>query len=264
MKLTILGCGSSVGVPSVSCNCIICSSVDVRNKRLRTSALIEKKDIKLLIDSGPDLREQALKNNISQLDGVFYTHGHADHINGVDELRSFRSKNTDVNSIPVFGDETTLCKIKDRSPYMFVPQEMNAVCAKSFLTSNIISYYETEYILGISVILFPQEHGSVTSSGIIFDERIAYCTDFKRIPERAFFFLNKIEVLVVECLGYTETYSHAHFDLTLQLIDRISPKIAVMTHMGHEVDFSTISEQIEQLKTSTQIIIPYDGYVVEI
>lgn len=268
MKLTILGCGSSVGVPSISCKCDICCSQDWRNKRSRTSALIEDKTSKILIDTGPDVRKQAIDNSITQVNGIVYTHVHADHINGIDDLRSFEPTNTTKNFIPIYGDDFTLNTLKVRSPHMFNPILPETKWNKSFLMANTINYYETFTIDDISITAFPQEHGEITSLGLIFNQRIAYCTDVKKLPEESYDLLKQVEVLVIECLGYKETAAHAHFDLTLKLIEKIKPKTALLTHMGHEIDYATITTQlnnhITQHNLPTQIIVPYDGYTIEI
>ncbi len=268
MKLTILGCGSSVGVPSVSCKCDVCVSTDARNRRLRTSALIEIGDVKILIDAGPDLREQALKNKIEKLTGVIFTHQHADHINGIDDLKAFKATSQATNSIiPIYADKVTLSQIESRSSYMFIEKVSGVVLNnKSYLKSNLITHYQAFNISGVNIMPFPQEHGEITSLGLVFNKKIAYCTDVKRIPEYAFSLLEGLEVLVIECLGYTEVKAHAHFDLSLDLIRRIQPKHAIFTHMGHELEFSILRKKVAECKEkrsiTANIIIPYDGYQI--
>ena len=267
MKLTILGCGSSVGVPSVSCKCLVCTSEHKYNKRLRTSAIIEHKGVKILIDTGPDLREQMLKSNTDQVDGVIYTHAHTDHISGIDDLRAFKPTREDDASIPIYGDKTTLSKLEIRNHYMFETKSPKTTQNKSSLTVNTINYYEKFLISKIAITPFPQEHGEITSSGFIFDNLIAYCTDVKKFPERAFYLLKEIEILVIECLGYKETKAHMNFNLTLEMIKKINPKKAILTHMGHELEFHTLKRQLEEYKNEhnvkTDIIVPYDGYTIQ-
>ncbi|MBQ4874570.1 MAG: MBL fold metallo-hydrolase [Rickettsiaceae bacterium H1] len=267
MKLMILGCGSSMGVPSISCKCPVCISEDKHNKRLRTSALIEQRNTKILIDTGPDFRQQALNNKFDRVDGIIYTHAHADHINGINDIRALKPTSEKKCSIPIYTDKTTLEKLIIQSEYLFSNKLPETPWNKSFLHPNIVNYYEQFHISNVPVVPFPQEHGKITSLGLIFDNKIAYCTDVKKIPDRAINLLKGIEILVIECLGYKETLAHAHFDLTLAFIDRIKPKTAIFTHMSHELEFNTLNKQVREYKnnnnTITDIIVPYDGYSIE-
>ncbi len=268
MKLTILGCGSSAGVPVIGCNCNVCTSKNTMNTRTRSSALIEDFETKILVDSGPEIRVQALNNNISCISGVLYTHSHYDHVNGLDDLRNFRPDKENGLPIPVYGDEITINKLEDRSSYLFQAQQLCLPWSKSFFVSRIIEYYKEFYIRNTKIIAFPQEHGKIISLGFIFNNLIAYCTDVKKIPEKALSMLKKVKLLVIECLRYDESPAHSHFALTMEFIKSINSEVAVFTHMGHEVDYDIMKAEInlyrKEHKIKTHIIIPYDGYGIEV
>ena len=134
-KVTMLGCGSSAGVPFVGCDCAICTSKDPKNNRTRVSLLIEINGKNLLIDTSPDLRQQALRENIRRIDAVIYTHDHADHTNGLDELRSFNHLSGGV--IPVYGDAETLGSIQQRFGYAFLPKPEN-LWYRPCLSANVV------------------------------------------------------------------------------------------------------------------------------
>ena len=268
MKLTILGCGPSTGVPIIGCECKTCSSGKPYNKRLRTSALISDRDTSILIDSGPDIRQQALTHNINKVAGIIYTHAHADHINGIDDTQKLQSSSGQINCIPVYADEYTGGILQLRSPYLFDEIINGKEWYKSFLYMQTIQNYQEFKLSGVSVLPFPQKHGAITSLGLIFNQKIAYCTDVKELPNQAYDLLYNIELLVIEALGYQETAAHAHLDLTLKWIERIKPKLALLTHMGHIIEYdetsSFVNAYVTKNKLSTEIILSHDGLCIEI
>lgn len=256
MKITLLGCGSSAGVPFIGCDCQVCAGRHPKNNRTRASIFVEAKGKNILIDSSPDLRQQALRHNIRRVDAVLYTHDHADHINGIDELRSFNYLANEV--IPVFGDRETLDSIKSRFPYAFM-EKPDAIWYRPCLASNPFVGKAVGKIspLGVDFSYFQLGHGSVKSYGYRIGN-IAYFTDCDVIPDEAFEAISGIDTWIVDCLRYTPSYSHSELKRTLGWIERVKPRRAILTHMGHEFDYEKLKAELPP-----GIEPGYDGLVIE-
>ncbi|NBX03366.1 MAG: MBL fold metallo-hydrolase [Alphaproteobacteria bacterium] len=257
MRVTILGCGTSSGVPLIGCDCPVCTSKNSKNNRTRVSVLVETEGKNLLIDTSPDLRQQALRENIRRIDAVLYTHDHADHINGMDDMRSFNWLSKDT--IPVFGNSHTINSLKTRFGYAFQPKP-EGLWSRPSLTPNLIpDGKRAEFeALGIKIIAFEQIHGSGMSLGFRVGD-FAYSTDTSELEDSAFEALAGVDVWVVDCLKFTPTYNHSHLDKTLGWIERVKPKLAILTHMSHEFDYEALSSQLP-----SGVVVGYDGLCVEI
>lgn len=249
-KITILGSGTSTGVPILGCKCQVCQSNELRNKRLRTSALIEFADRKkLLIDASPDLRTQLLNNNVDHVDAIIITHDHADHTHGMDDLRPFGFKSG--KSLPVFTDASTAKALTIKFPYIFDRQ--NYFANKDVLGGGIpllelhVTKAGPEKILGHDVTFFSLPHGHENTLGFL-HSKMAYLTDCREVPEEALAILcdARLELLIIDCLRPTPHQTHLHLDLTLKYIDRIKPKLAVLTHMGHEWDYLGLIDELRK------------------
>ena len=249
-KITILGSGTSTGVPILGCNCKVCKSTELRNKRFRTSALIESSSQKkILIDASPDLRTQLLRNNTDVLDAIIITHDHADHTHGMDDLRPYGFKRTEP--LPVFTDVSAAKELKRKFPYIF--DRDNYFSGKAILGGGIplldlkVTQAGPETIVGESFEFFPLPHGHEDTLGIL-HHKMAYLVDCRQIPEPALQRLSdaKLEVLIIDCLRPKPHSTHLHFDLTLEYIERIQPKTAVLTHMGHEWDYLDLVYQLKK------------------
>jgi phosphoribosyl 1,2-cyclic phosphate phosphodiesterase len=232
-RVIILGCGSSCGVPMIGCNCAVCSSSEIKNKRFRSSILFQDKDHTILVDTSPDLRQQALINNIKNLDAVIYTHAHADHVNGIDDLKTFSYNSS---SIPVYADSITLASIQASFSYAFSAYTLPGGITKSPLTAQVIEYGKTFLIGAVKVTPFAQEHGKIYSTGLRFD-RFAYSTDLNALSDEAFEILEGVPLWIVDCLSVKSSFSHSHLELTLKWIERVKPKKAILTHMSHNLDY---------------------------
>jgi phosphoribosyl 1,2-cyclic phosphate phosphodiesterase len=244
-KITILGSGTSTGVPILGCNCQVCQSNDKRNKRFRTSALIELSDKRnILIDASPDLRTQLLNNKTDHLDAVIITHDHADHTHGMDDLRPFGFKAQ--RPLPVYADALTGKALKQKFPYIF--DRTNYFKNKEVLGGGIplLDLYVvgqgTEIILGQDMEFFSLPHGHESTLGIRHN-KMAYLTDCREIPEEVLKRLcdAKLELLIIDCLRPTPHQTHLHLDLTLKYIAEIKPKLSVLTHLGHEWDYHELT-----------------------
>jgi phosphoribosyl 1,2-cyclic phosphate phosphodiesterase len=243
MKLTLLGCGSSGGVPLIGCDCAVCTSTDPKNKRSRVSVLLETTNTRLIIDTGPDFRQQVLTAKLKTVDAILYTHAHADHTHGIDELRSF-NYHADA-PLPIYGDAATLKELQHRFGYVFLPPTGDHNWYRASLIPHIITPYVPFTIGDITLTPFAQDHGPVNSMGFRFGD-IAYSTDVKHLPEASWKVLEGIKIWVVDCLSHGEKPTHAHLDLALEWINRLKPERAILTHMGHEFDYATLQTNLPE------------------
>lgn len=249
-KITILGSGTSTGVPILGCNCKVCKSRELRNKRFRTSALIELPDKKkILIDASPDLRTQLLNNSIDDVHAVIITHDHADHTHGMDDLRPFGFKSK--SALPVYTDASAAKDLTRKFPYIF--DRHNYFQDKAVLGGGIplldlkVTQEGKETILGEDFYFLSLPHGHENTLGVL-HQKLAYIVDCREIPERALKILSdaKLEVLVIDCLRPSPHQTHLHLDLTLEYIEKIRPKIAILTHLGHEWDYLELTRELKK------------------
>ncbi len=257
MKLTILGCGASAGVPLIGCDCSVCTSDNPKNTRLRVSALFETPDGRhILVDASPDLRMQALANGFSMIDALIITHAHADHCHGIDDLRSF-NYHKDA-AIPLYADAHTMEELQQRFGYVFHEHKPGTIWARPSLTPHVIGGgVQSMDVAGTQVTLFPLQHGRVQSLGIRIGN-IAYTTDMNALSDDVFEVLEGVDYWVVDCLRYRPSPTHAHLDLTLSWIERVKPKQAILTHMAHELDYDVLMRDLPD-----GVVPAYDGMVVQ-
>lgn len=257
MKVTMLGCGSSFGVPEIGCACSVCTSTNPRNRRTRVSILIETLGKRLLVDTSPDLREQALQHKLNAIDAVLYTHDHADHVHGLDDLRQFNFRMD--REIAVYADVDTATHLRQRFPYAFQPKPAKAWYRPSLrhvpIPTQPLAPFEAE---GVSVLPILQRHAASTSLGFRIGN-FAYSTDVNELDDEAFSRLMGLEVWIVDCLRYSPSYTHSRLENTLQWIERAKPKLAVLTHMSHEMDYDTLAGELP-----AGVVPGYDGLQLNI
>ena len=239
MQITILGCGAAVGVPVNALGWGKCFPENPKNHRLRSSVFIEIDGTHILIDSGPDFRQQVLTHHIQRIDAVLYTHAHADHINGINDLAYFSSLQKGL--IPIYSDAKTLNALKKSFSYAFHLKKGGHPLHKPFLTPIIIQ--KAFYIHEIKIIPFVQDHGPITSLGFRIGD-FAYSTDVVGLDDAAFSTLEGVNTWVVDCLRETPNPSHAHLPLTLSWIERVRPRKAYLTHMNFETDYEEILKKL--------------------
>lgn len=258
MRITILGCGASAGVPMVGCDCPVCQSKNTKNQRLRASILIEKGGDKLLVDASPDLRAQSLAANVKSVDAILITHAHADHCHGIDDLRSFNHHAG--KALPLYSDAATMDELMRRFDYVFQEAPQHAWYRAALIPHVIeISPLQPVSITGqITIIPFQQIHGKVQSIGLKIDN-FAYSTDVNNLPEDSLQAIENIDLWLVDCLGYKQAPTHAHLAQTLQWIERVKPKRAVLTHMGHQMEYEALKQQLPP-----HIEPAYDGMIIEV
>jgi phosphoribosyl 1,2-cyclic phosphate phosphodiesterase len=248
MKITILGTGTSQGIPVMACHCEVCQSQDVRDKRLRTAVFIETDQANLVIDCGPDFRQQMLKHNVQRVDGVLVTHDHQDHIAGLDELRSFIF--AQQLPMPIYAEENVVNAIKQRFAYAFSKSPYPG--APTFAMHTIGP--GTLHIAGVQVEAIRVLHGKLPIIGFRIGD-FAYLTDVNNIPDPAFESLQNLDVLILDALHHNAHHSHFNVQQALAEIERIQPKKAYLTHISHGMGLHVKAESA----LPENVFLAYDG-----
>jgi phosphoribosyl 1,2-cyclic phosphate phosphodiesterase len=252
LKVTVLGCGNSTGVPMADGDWGGCDRTEPRNRRRRASILIEREGATVLIDAGPDLREQMLSAGVGRLDAVIFTHAHADHTQGIDDLRPFGGFGG--RALPIYGFPEILEQLKHRFGYMFGSGR------KGYYDKPTLQPMDTPERLSIGALdftLFEQDHAVCRTLGIR-TGGFAYSTDVKALPEAAFDALAGVRTWVVAAVRREPHLAHAHLDEVLGWIARVRPAEAFLTHLNLSMDYRTL------LATLPPGVEPaYDGLVIE-
>jgi phosphoribosyl 1,2-cyclic phosphate phosphodiesterase len=239
MKVRILGCGSSGGVPLLGGKWGECDPAEPRNRRRRVSILIEHEGSSILVDTSPDLREQLLDAGTRRLDAVLFTHAHADHLHGIDDLRGFNRLMQ--RPIPVYASADTLADIGRRFDYVFTPIAPGGSFYKPTLIPHAIDGpFE---LAGLRIVPFEQDHGFSKTLGFRIGG-LAYSTDVVDLDDAAFAILSGVELWIVDCLRYDPHPTHSHLAKTLSWIARVKPQRAVLTHMDVDLDYATLSRAL--------------------
>lgn len=254
MKVTILGCGASEGTPLLIGSWGKCDPTNPRNIRTRASIAVEKGDTTLIVDTSPDLRTQWLREGLGLPTAVFYTHDHADHTHGINDLRPFTYRLK--KPVPIYSNKETLDSIKRRFHYAFPSEGERPDIYKAFLSAHELS--GPVQIGSIKVTPFDQDHGYMTSIGYRFDN-VAYSTDVVRLDERAFGALEGVDVWIVDCVDREPKQSHSHLENTLKWIERVQPKQAYLTHMNFNMDYDTLVKELPK-----GVEPAYDGLVINL
>lgn len=254
MQILFLGTGTSTGIPSLCCPCDVCQSQDPRNKRLRASVLVQNDGFNFLIDTSTDLRQQCLTHNITQVNGVLYTHHHADHVHGIDELRSFNFFNRTV--IPCYGNEMTLEAIQKNFSYIFNGKKPTGGGVPKL---DMIPLNGEAFSLGgTQVTPVDIHHGNLTILGYKINNA-AYVTDCSGLPDRTREILSGLDVLVLNALGFEPHSTHFCLDQALEAIEDLKPKRAILTHINHKFDHEAVSRDLPD-----NVELAYDGLRVDL
>jgi phosphoribosyl 1,2-cyclic phosphate phosphodiesterase len=254
MRITILGCGSSKGVPVLGPNWGACDPANPKNNRRRASILVQEGDASVLVDTGPDCRTQLLDAAISTLNGVIYTHAHADHLHGINELGTLNWLMK--KPIDIYANPATLEEISQRFAYCLQPLPPGQGYFRPVLTPHLI---DGPFNIGPFVIEpIDQDHGFSRSLGFRFN-RFAYSTDVVMLDETALAQLEGLDTWVVGCLGLEPHPVHAHLDRVLEWVALLQPRRTILTHLGYTLDYETLRRQLPP-----GIEPGYDGLVVEV
>lgn len=239
MELTILGSGTSTGVPEIGCRCPVCMSTDRRDKRLRSSALVRTSDAVILIDCGPDFRAQVMQASFyEKIDGVLITHEHYDHVGGLDDLRPFCR----FAEIPIFANTCTVAHLRARMPYCFVDKVYPGV-PKIFLKEVEAGY--PFYINHTEILPLRVFHGKLPILGYRINKRLGYITDMSVMPEDVYDNLKDLDVLVVNALRVLPHPTHQTISEALDVAARIKAKETYFIHMSHQAGLhEDISKQL--------------------
>lgn len=253
MQLTILGAGSSAGTPAIGCQCDTCTSDDPRNKRTRCSSIITlDTGENILIDTGPDLRLQALRESITNIGAVLYTHTHADHLHGIDDLRGFCQVNR--KQIPLYSYKEAAEHIKAKFGYT-----LREPC--DFWDLPVLSINEVNApfdLFGATVTPIPIMHGRIQIFGYRIGN-IAYMTDVSAIPEASFALLENLDLLLIDCLRVKEHPTHINIEQSLAYISQIKAKQSVLIHMTHELEYKALTKMLPK-----NVSVGYDGLKINI
>ncbi len=256
MKVTFLGTGSSTGTPGVGVGWGNCDPGEPRNRRLRPSILVEAGETRILVDTSPDLREQLLRTGVDRLDAVLYTHAHADHLHGIDDLRAV---NRAMGArLPAYADASTLKTIEERFGYVLAPlKHGTSNFYKPCLDLRVIVPGKPFQVGSIEVQPFDQDHGFSRTLGFRFGP-IAYSTDLIDMTDAGYQTLKGIGVWIVSTFGEAPHPTHAHVDRTLEFIARVKPGRAVLTHLSVALDHASLEARVP-----AGVEVGFDGMVVE-
>lgn len=254
MKITFLGTGTSQGIPVIGCKCAVCRSADSRDKRLRTSALVSVDDKNILIDIGPDFREQMLRNDVSHLDAILVTHAHRDHVAGIDDIRPYNYYQQ--SPIDIYARSNAIEAIRRDYAYIFAQHIYPGLPEANLIEvsgSSVFSIGNTE------VVPIEAMHKDMPILGYRMGH-MAYVTDANYIAHKELDKIKGVEVLVINALRVEKHFSHFSLSEALEVIAFLKPRKAYLTHMSHEMGF--YDEVCRGLPEN--VFLAYDGLTVEI
>jgi phosphoribosyl 1,2-cyclic phosphate phosphodiesterase len=251
-RLVFLGSGTSQGVPVIGCHCPVCVSVDLKDKRLRSSVLFQIDEKNIVVDTGPDFRQQMLREKVQHLDAILFTHEHKDHVAGLDDVRAFNFKQK--RDMPVFADERVLNALRREFFYVFTPNPYPGVPA---IQLNAIENKDFEAV-GIQFKPVEVMHHLLPVFGFRY-KNIAYITDAKTIAKEEIIKLKGLDVLIINALRIEEHLSHFNLAQALEMIEMLEPKKAYLTHVSHYL--GKHSEVEKGLPSNVHVA--YDGLAIE-
>jgi len=250
VKFTILGCGSSLGLPRIDGNFGYCDPKNKKNYRTRCSAMLSVSKSNILIDTSPDIKQQLLNNKVKNIDKVFYTHYHADQTHGINELRGFYIKNR--KKIPVYADKFTRDYLKNTFNFCF----KNSLSYPATLTLNKLKKIHKINLNNVKINMrsIEVQHGRIRSIGYIINSKCAYLPDVNKIYKKDYKYFKKLKYLVIDCLRYDPHPSHFCLNDILNLVKLVKPKKTILTNLNIEIDYKEISKILPR-----NIIAAHDG-----
>lgn len=254
MKVTILGSGTSTGVPVITCSCEVCTSSDPRDKRLRASIMLEMDNRTIVIDTGPDFRTQMLRANVKDIDAIIFTHSHKDHVGGLDDVRPFNYFKK--KSIPIYAEAYVIEALNREMPYAFNTKDPYPGVPKLDINEITTEPFE---IFGIPIIPIRAMHSKMPVLGFRV-RNFTYLTDAGRIEDREIEKIKGSHFFVVNGIQWTPHYSHFNVEEALQLIHTVNPRKAYLTHISHKLG---LHKTVETLLPQN-VKIAYDGLVINV
>jgi phosphoribosyl 1,2-cyclic phosphate phosphodiesterase len=253
LKITFLGTGTSQGIPVINSSHPVCLSTDKRDKRLRVSILIEWEDYVYVIDCGPDFRYQMLRANVAKINGVLFTHEHADHTAGLDDLRPFSFQ---LGAVPVYAQKRVLENLAYRFDYIFNEMDKypGAPSIQQFEITNAPFPLENLKVTPIEVV-----HGKIKIFGYRF-KNVAYLTDVKTISEKEKEKLMNLDILIINAIRHKWHYSHLNLEEALLIIEELKPKKTYLTHISHHLGFHAEVEK----ELPSNVFLAYDELVINV
>ena len=253
MKVTFLGSGTSQGVPVIGCTCEVCTSLDFRDKRLRSSIHVEIREQSFVVDTGPDFRQQMLRERVKRIDAILFTHAHRDHTAGLDDVRAYNFMQK--MDMPVYGTQPVLDQLKIEYAYAFVKDSYPGIPRLLFHLIDDSSFT----VNGIELLPLPVMHLNMPVYGFRF-QNFSYITDANFIPDATVEKLKGTEILVLNALQREPHISHFNLQEALLMVDRIKPKKTYLTHISHKL--GTHADVSRELPESVELA--YDGLQLEL
>lgn len=253
LKITFLGTGTSYGVPVLTSKHPVCLSNDPKDKRLRSSILIQWSNTNIVIDCGPDFRQQLLRENLCHLEGILFTHEHADHTAGLDDIRAFNHKS---GPLPIYGSKQVIRSLRQRYQYIF--QKKNRYQGIPKVLPHRIADVNPFEIKGKTILPVKVNHTVVPVMGFRIDN-FAYFTDVKTIPQEKYQYLEDLDVLVLNCIRKETHPNHLNLEEALSIVQIVSPKKCYLTHISNQMGFhEVVSKELPK-----NIHIAYDTLQIE-
>ena len=250
IKFTILGCGSSLGIPRIDGHFGNCDPKNPKNYRSRCSALISSKNKNFLIDSSPDIKNQLIRSKVKQIDKIFYTHPHADQTHGINELRVFYLKNK--KKIDVYADKSTKKYLLNSFSYCFKNSFDYPATLKMNNLRKLHNYNDNKQIISIKSISV--QHGLIKSMAYIINNKCAYVSDVSKIYDKDLSKFKRLKYFVIDCLRYNSHPSHYCLNEVLNLINFIKPSKTILTNLNNEIDYNQIKKKLPK-----NVVPAYDG-----
>ncbi len=254
LKVTLLGSGTSQGVPVIACDCSVCISLDTKDKRLRSSIMVEADGFNFVVDTGPDFRQQMLANNVKSLDAVLFTHEHKDHLAGLDDIRAFNFKFD--KPMDVYCNEAVEAALMREFHYIFME---NKYPGTPSVNLHSISNTPFRLLNGLAIIPIEVLHYKMPVLGFRMND-FAYITDAKTISTEEKSKLKNLEVLIVNCLQILPHISHFNLEEVLVFIDEIKAKKTILTHISHHFG----KHQDIAMMLPSNVSVAYDGLTFEV
>jgi phosphoribosyl 1,2-cyclic phosphate phosphodiesterase len=263
IHVTVLGSGTSTGVPAIGCDCAVCHSSDPRDRRTRPSILIQVQSVpaspfagavrSILVDTSTDLRAQALTNDVRRVDAILFTHSHADHVFGLDDVRRYNQMQK--TAIPIYGDEETMASMRRMFAYIFEPPEQRGGGLPQLVPFRIAGPFT---LGGIEIVPVPVFHGRLPVLGFRIGS-FAYLTDCNRIPDGSWPLLEGVRTVVLDALRHRPHSTHFSVDQAVEVVARLGAERAYFTHICHDLPHA---ETCARLPAGVELA--YDGLVLEI